>query len=219
MALPVILFVVCGVAAALANQGMTAPGLVQAFLTFALAWIALAAWFAKRADAARQAGQDEATGLMASGAFTRRLREEMARRQRYGGDACLVLVRLAMDDGMDQRHGQGARAQAMAAAAAAMKHATRGVDVLARPNADSLALLLPDTPVKGATRAAEKVLAAFSRQKVRLPDGSHLGGLAVNLGGVALSSKPESMAALMQRAEAALLKARERGRNTVEIAR
>jgi PleD family two-component response regulator len=102
------------------------------------------------------------------------------------------------------------------ASAQALRSATRSVDVCGRLPNGRLALLMPDTPLKGGSRACEKLLAAFSRQKVKLGDKSLLGGIPLNLGVVELKGSGETLQQALERAEAALQMGLAKGRNQME---
>lgn len=216
MALPLILLAACLVAMALAHLGLSREGLLQALLTFALAWAGLAAWWRKRADGLRNAGLDMETGLLAEPIFTRRLRAEMARLARGRTQACLALVSLEPAGDLDLHHGVGSQALMLQAAGRALGSLTRSVDAAGRLSAHRLALLLPDTELEGGRKAAEKVVEGFGREKVKLADGSLLGGIPLNVGVVQLKGKGETLRQALDRAEAALGMAQAKGRNQSE---
>jgi len=204
MALPLILLVTGFFAAVLAFQGLDNRSLLQALFGASLAWAGLQAWWRKQAELHKRSGVDEASGLASDSAFVQRLRQEMARLARSQGRASLMLIRLSPEAGVEHRHGGGSEARVVAAAAATIKTATRSVDVAGRLGDGRLAVLMPDTPIAGARQAGKKLVAAFGRQKLKLPDGTQLGG------------KGETLAQALDRAQAALNTAIVRGRNTVE---
>gem|GEM_PF-4129156 len=216
MALPLILLAACLVAMALAHLGASREGLLQALLTFALAWAGLAAWWRKRKDGLRGAELDAATGLLAEPAFTRRLRAEMARLARGRTQCCLALVGLEASRDLDQHHGSGSQALLLQAAGRALLSLTRSVDAAGRLSEHRLALLLPDTGLEGGRAAAGKVLEGFGCEKLRLADGSLLGGIPLNVGVVQLKASGETLRQALDRAEAALALAQAKGRNQVE---
>jgi diguanylate cyclase (GGDEF)-like protein len=216
LALPLILLAACLVAMALAHMGASREGLLQALLTFALAWAGLAAYWRKRRDGLRDADTDPATGLLAEPAFTRRLRAEMARLARGRTQSCLALVSLEASRDLGQHHGSGSQALMLQAAGRALLALTRSVDAAGRLSEHRLALLLPDTDLEGGRKAAEKVLQGFGSEKLKLEDGSLLGGIPLNVGVVQLKGRGETLRQALDRAEAALALAQAKGRNQAE---
>jgi diguanylate cyclase (GGDEF)-like protein len=215
MALPLILFFACLFAAILAHQGLDKASLLQAFLSFGLAWMALTAWWRKQAAKVKELGLDSQTGFLSQAVFIVRLRDEMARRLRYTEPTALLLLKLNPGPAFEQMHGPEASERLVSAAASALRAVTRGSDTLARMEDGRFAMIMPGTPLSGAKRAGGKLMAAFSRQKVRLPDGTLLGGVTANMGAVELLNKPESVQQLLDRASGVLNRATREGRNTV----
>jgi diguanylate cyclase (GGDEF)-like protein len=102
------------------------------------------------------------------------------------------------------------------AAGRALLALTRSVDAAGRLSEHRLALLLPDTDLEGGRKAAEKVLQGFGSEKLKLEDGSLLGGIPLNVGVVQLKGRGETLRQALDRAEAALALAQAKGRNQAE---
>ncbi len=215
MMLPLLLFV--SAALPLAFVGLHVHSLYQAAATFLLAWVALTSWKAKVEEKARLGGLDPLTGLADAPAFTTRLRQEMARAARFGRGGAVILLALQRSEGLDKKHGAGAAREALRQAAQTLRHVTRSVDFLGRWDEASLALVLPEVELSEAGAAAEKLLNAVSRVRVRLPDGTRMGGVTVSLGLTGFGGRGETLARVMERAGAAVAAAGRKGRNKIAV--
>lgn len=91
----------------------------------------------------------------------------------------------------------------------------RPTDMLARYGGEEFAVLLPDTPVEGACLVAERIRRVVMGSPAQEPDGSAAPGVTLSAG-VAGMAQGDELAALLARADRALYRAKEAGRNRVE---
>lgn len=91
----------------------------------------------------------------------------------------------------------------------------RATDLLARIGGEEFAILLPNTTVEGAKVLAERVLETVRRQTVEGPGGSIT--YTVSVGVAVFHGAGDDLPALLKRADAALYKAKEQGRNRSEV--
>lgn len=108
--------------------------------------------------------------------------------------------------------------QVLCATAKVLSGVIKGRDVTARFGGEEFVVLLPDTPESGAVTLAEQFRDAFSRAKVRRAGSDKvIDKLTVSIG-VACPGPGESLDATLDRADAALYKAKNEGRNCVRVA-
>lgn len=153
-----------------------------------------------------------------TGAFNRRhfdaaLALEIARARRKGSTLCLVMVDLDHFKSVNDRYGHGVGDAALVAAAAALKACSRPYDIVARYGGEEFVLLLPDTSPEGGAVCAERLRAGV--EALSVPGYPHR--LTASLG-VAALAQGENGDVLAGRADAALYRAKNGGRNRVETA-
>lgn len=94
----------------------------------------------------------------------------------------------------------------------------KGRDVAARLGGDELAILLPGTTERGAEALAEQIRVAVAAGRIHRTDGQDLRGIVTVSIGIAVGKATESFEALLERADAALYRAKREGRNRVAVA-
>ena len=94
----------------------------------------------------------------------------------------------------------------------------KGRDVAARLGGDELAILLPGTTERGAEALAEQIRVAVAAGRIHRTDGQDLRGIVTVSIGIAVGKATESFEALLERADAALYRAKREGRNRVVVA-
>lgn len=94
----------------------------------------------------------------------------------------------------------------------------KGRDVAARYGGEEFAMLLPETTVQGAMVLAEQIRMTVARGKIhRAGQAEPIGGVTISIG-VAESVPGDTIEGLIQRADEALYKSKEGGRNQVTSA-
>lgn len=94
----------------------------------------------------------------------------------------------------------------------------KGRDVAARYGGEEFAMLLPETTVQGAMVLAEQIRMTVARGKIhRAGQAEPIGGVTISIG-VAESVPGDTIEGLVQRADEALYKSKEGGRNQVTSA-
>ncbi len=98
-----------------------------------------------------------------------------------------------------------------------VKDRIKGKDIAARYGGEELAVLLPETSLAGARSVAEEIRRAVATARIqRLDNGQAIGAITVSLG-VAQYRPGETHEALIARADAALYRSKESGRNRVSV--
>lgn len=159
---------------------------------------------------------DELTTLPNRRAFMRRLEDETGRVQRYGNPLTLVLLDLDKFKAINDTHGHGAGDAVMRAYAKSVLSIFRHHDLVGRYGGEEFAVLMPNTDQDGAQAALKKIQRRASEITVQ-----H-NGLTLDLptfsAGLAIYKPGETPSSLIERADNALYKAKDNGRNRVEVA-
>lgn len=155
---------------------------------------------------------DGLTGLYVRRYFDLRVSEEIERARRFGTSFALVMLDLDDFKRLNDTHGHLAGDRALREVAALAERQLRGVDLAARYGGEELAFLLPRTSLADAHAVAERIRAAI--------DGYDFGGLHITASlGVAgwTEAGVNDPERLVERADAALYRAKAAGKNRVEI--
>jgi diguanylate cyclase (GGDEF)-like protein len=100
---------------------------------------------------------DPLTGLLNRRAFDERLQDELRRSVRTGAPFSLLLGDVDHFKALNDAHGHAAGDQALVDVTSAMNELSRTIDTVARVGGEEFALLLPNTDLAGAVRAAERL--------------------------------------------------------------
>jgi diguanylate cyclase (GGDEF)-like protein len=158
------------------------------------------------------ANVDGLTGLYVRRYFDLRVSEEIERARRFGTSFGLVMLDLDDFKRLNDTHGHVVGDRALREVATVAQRQLRGVDLAARYGGEELAFLLPRTSLADAHAVAERIRAAIAAHD--------FGGLPITASlGVAgwTESGVEDPDRLVERADAALYRAKAAGKNRVEI--
>lgn len=210
------------------KPALAEAGLQLAALVLAFAWLIYAAGavlrLRARLSAARsrlhdfereaneRASRDALTGVYHQRHLTDALEREIARAERIGKPLSIARIDLDRVSALNAAHGQIAGDVALRRFSAAATGALRDVDVFGRHGGKEFLAIMPDTDLKGAVIAAERVRAAVAREVAPEVDGRR--HLSCSLG-VAEHRKGENTRLLIGRAEAGLAYAKAAGRDQV----
>ena len=160
---------------------------------------------------ARQALSDDLTGLANRRHGGRQLEREIALCVRHG--RLLALVRVDVDHfkAINDSHGHQAGDEVLVEVSRRLAEAVRGGDELARWGGDEFVVLLPDTDKAGALRAAERLRASVAAVPIPVAGGEL--PITVSVGWAHWAGDtPDD---LLARADRALYRAKDAGRDTV----
>jgi diguanylate cyclase (GGDEF)-like protein len=153
---------------------------------------------------------DSLTGLANRQAFDERLAQELARSRRSGNPTSLVIADVDRFKEINDSLGHPVGDKALIKIADAARQLARGTDLIARIGGDEFAVILPETPLDGAYRLAERL---------RREAGSNHSGLSLSFG-VAVSGRdlptPDT---LVGAADSALYEAKRAGRDQTSVTR
>jgi diguanylate cyclase (GGDEF)-like protein len=173
--------------------------------------------------ARRRAIFDELTGL-----YNRNfLNESLQNRFEQGSIGLRKLALLMMDldkvHEINNEYGTLAGDQVIIAAAHVIRDNLRSGDIAARLSGDEYAVILPDTDIKEALKIAESIRHAINEKKVYIPKipasaGMEELSIRTSIGIAVAPTHAKDRESLFQISDEALMKAKERGRNRIEIA-
>ena len=146
------------------------------------------------------------------------LAAELARSRRYHRHLSLVVLDIDHFTRMNRDHGDIAGDWVLESVGSLLRSSVRESDYIARIGDDSFALVLAETPEKGALLLAEKLHAAVAGLSAA-PAGKVGPRLAVSVSiGVAAANESDSVKELLRRGEAAAMTARRDGGDRVATA-
>lgn len=140
---------------------------------------------------------------------------EFARVQRYGGQISLLVCDLDGFKGINDRFGHPAGDKVLSEIGQILRGCIRGkIDVVGRYGGEELVVLLPETGLRGALRAGEKIRAAVEALDVVYQDKrlKCTISIGVSTGDTSIRSSEE----LLRMADEKLYAAKANGKNRVE---
>jgi len=154
---------------------------------------------------------DSLTGLFNRRAFDELLAREVASCRRYGGTLSLVTVDLDHFKRVNDTYGHDVGDNVLRELADILRKVSRPSDLPCRWGGEEFSWLLPKTDVDGARQAAERL-----RKEVESHSFAAIGSQTASMG-VAEFRMDKNGEALCRRADLALYKAKEFGRNQVAV--
>jgi diguanylate cyclase (GGDEF)-like protein len=159
---------------------------------------------------------DGLTGLFVRRYFDGRLREELERARRYQTEFSVVLLDVDNFKKLNDTYGHGVGDRVLREVATVMRRNMRGVDIPARYGGEEFAFILPRTGMLDAHAVAERLRQDLSEARIAADD--KVVRVTASLG---LSSFPESGAEsadeMVKLADTALYRAKQTGKNRVEL--
>lgn len=171
---------------------------------------AVLAWRRRLRDAQRNAGFDSLTGLINRRTFEQKLDTEIARARRHGRSLSLALIDVDHFKRVNDTYGHPGGDRLLAEIGRLLAEATRAGEAVARLGGDEFGFILPETE-------PEEAFLALERLRVEVAH-LHIGeGHATLSVGIAQCRHAESSEALVERADAALYRAKAAGRDCVML--
>jgi diguanylate cyclase (GGDEF)-like protein len=162
--------------------------------------------------AQRAATTDTLTGLKNRGAFDDRFPKDVERSARYGIPLSLVMVDLDNFKGVNDTHGHGVGDRLLQSVAQVILETVRKADEAFRYGGDEFVLMLPSTGIQGAERVAQRLQRTMSTSAIL----SELHPVRSSIScGVAAYEGGETAQAFLDRADAALYRAKRSGKDRI----
>jgi diguanylate cyclase len=162
----------------------------------------------------QKALSDPLTGLPNRAAWNERLELELARWQRYGGDLLLAVLDVDHFKRINDNYGHLAGDKVLKIIAGELGKRLRKTDFMARYGGEEFVLLLPSTPLEGGLRLLETLRAAIEACPF------HFKGEPVTItlsAGITAFAAGQSAEKVFERADQALYRAKNGGRNRIEV--
>lgn len=157
---------------------------------------------------------DALTGLFNRHWLNQMLPRQMHRSVSSAEPLSLLMLDIDLFKGYNDRHGHLAGDQVLATVAEAVRASVRPGDMAARYGGEEILVILPGCGLVGAGVVAERVRGAIEEIRVELPGGGELPGVTASFG-ITEMEPGLSMAALINRCDEALYRAKGAGRNRV----
>jgi diguanylate cyclase (GGDEF)-like protein len=165
-------------------------------------------------EARKLAETDALTGLYNQRYFHETLRREVLRAQRYERNLALILFDVDDFKSINDQIGHLAGDRVLAQAADRLREAVRSVDVPCRIGGDEFAVILPESSTGDADQLYRRVQSSM-RGTALGPDEGRLRLSA----GIAEIQHGDTAAGLFERADAALYRAKDLGKDRADVAR
>jgi diguanylate cyclase (GGDEF)-like protein len=162
---------------------------------------------------------DALTGLFNQREFRARFEKEWERSTRYGNNLSFLMIDIDLFKRFNDEFGHQKGDEVLKAVAVILKDNIRDADTAFRYGGEEFSVILPQTDLKRAEIAAEKLRVAAERLEPFSSEDSKERRITISVG---VSSFPEctnSREELIRLADEALYEAKEMGRNRVRLAR
>jgi len=160
------------------------------------------------------ATRDVLTGLDNRRQLLNYMRHHLARAERQRTRFAFLLADLDHFKGINDQYGHDVGDEALRHVAGLLRRSCRESDVVARWGGEEFALCLPDTPGDAALMLAERIRESIAMSELMI--GSRTIRLTVSLGGTVYIAGDDGDS-VFQRADRALYRAKNAGRNRVEF--
>jgi diguanylate cyclase (GGDEF)-like protein len=163
------------------------------------------------------ATHDGLTGLWNHRQFQQLLRDEITRSGRYNDPLTLVICDIDFFKKVNDTWGHPFGDAVLKNVAQLLDTSIRaGVDTAARYGGEEFALVLVKTGESQAVETAERIRTAIERSPLKSPSGSNV-SVTMSFGIAVLGKHARELDDLIKKADKALYRAKERGRNRVEV--
>ena len=145
------------------------------------------------------------------------LRRETRLAARNSRPLSLLFIDLDGFKSINDSHGHLAGSRALVEAGAVIRGSARETDIVARFGGDEFALILPDTGSPGALQVAERIRDRIARHVFLAGDGLNI-HLTASVGVATLPDVAAAADELVQAADAAMYRVKDRGKNGIQAA-
>ncbi len=173
----------------------------------------------KEEELQRNADTDMLTGLVNRRACMRRLDVELTRARRTGQPLAVAMIDLDHFKPVNDQLGHLAGDEILREAARRLDAARRSYDVLARFGGDEFVLICPNTAQQDAVAAADRARQAIAGSGFVVKGTVELARLSATIGIAEFPNDAGDADSLLRRADEAMYRAKEAGRNCVRTSR
>ena len=166
-------------------------------------------------DLRHRSRHDGLTGLLNRRTMEETLLSQVQRSRRTGEPFAVLMLDLDHFKAINDRHGHAAGDRALKHTAAVLKAELREVDALGRFGGEEFLVLMPGATVEAARPVAERLRTALITGGPRIDDATLV--LSASIGVAQWREPAEEPSRLLMRADAALYRAKMRGRDCVVV--
>jgi diguanylate cyclase len=168
------------------------------------------------AQATSEAQRDFLTGVFNRKALDKMM-DELARYSRENNTPlCLLMIDIDHFKKFNDTYGHLIGDEVLKMVAKILTGTLKGKDIVARFGGEEFAVLLPSTPLEGALVVAELLRRSISSKELKRRDtGDMIGKITVSIGVAAFRPKEDTIPVFIKRADDALYRSKENGRNQV----
>ncbi len=160
--------------------------------------------------------RDELTRVYNYRYFRDRIDQEIKRVSRFGVSLSLLMVDVDDFKKFNDHNGHLAGNAALRKLAYVFRKCVRDVDVVCRYGGEEFAIILPSTPKSGALNVAEKIRQSVEKAPIPGAESQPKKKVTVSIGVATVPMDATHPVKLVERADAALYKAKAAGKNRVE---
>lgn len=172
---------------------------------------------AMQRDLERLATTDALTGALNRRRFLERGAEEFTRSRRYDRPLSVVMLDIDHFKKVNDTHGHATGDEAIKMTVRCCKGTLRACDIIGRLGGEEFAIVLPETPPVNAFTAAQRVRELIAGSELPLEESDGVLRLTVSIGLAWMTPNDRGVEQLLARADAALYRAKNGGRNRVEM--
>ncbi len=159
--------------------------------------------------------QDQLTGAFNRRAYDKKMEDEMERFLRYGTHFSLLLIDADKFKNINDRYGHAIGDKCLQEIIKRSMPLLRKNDMLARYGGEEFVVIMPETDAVGAKEAAEKIRQTI--EKIEFLYKKETVRVTVSIGVTQVQDKDTSHLQVFERADVAVYKAKEKGRNQVLV--
>ncbi|MDT8316616.1 MAG: sensor domain-containing diguanylate cyclase [bacterium] len=163
----------------------------------------------------RLAITDELTSLYNHRHFVNLLQEELKRAKRYKRSLSIMLIDIDHFKHYNDTNGHLKGNDALKECSIVMLETIRNLDILARYGGEEFAVILPEADKREVEKCAERMRAAIEKRAFCNESAQPLGKLTISIGYATFPDDAKVERSLINRADIALYKAKDKGRNRV----
>jgi diguanylate cyclase len=161
---------------------------------------------------------DGLTGLANRRSFDRVLTAILAELPANANGPCLLIADIDHFKGVNDTYGHVFGDKVIRAVATILRDNVKGKDLAARYGGEEFVIILPDTPLSGASSLAESIRKTVAGSRIKRSGTNEIVANVTISFGVARHRSGESERDLLARADQALYQSKQQGRNRVTVA-
>lgn len=163
----------------------------------------------------KEAIKDPLTRIDNRRGFEQKLQSAINKAYEDGTSLCLIIADIDHFKIINDTHGHLVGDNVLRMVAATMKESVKGRDSVARIGGEEFAIILPDTPLEGATKLADDMRISFEKYDLKKKKtGESLGKITLSFG-VTEYKRGEVTDDFVNRADKALYQSKNTGRNRI----